>query len=431
MKTSRPSPIPFLAGLPLLLSLLGGCQLVGATTWNLDQLHEPDGRHRRKAELESHLGFLLRHSFGKLGGQFGGREPGDAEGEGGSRDDPGAAQRPLDASGGDDGGGERGRGMGGAKPLAAAERACFVALVDLAAYDSAEPRTAATQVSWFARLAVEDPWTLCRERSVLELGAHGQRLGLTMLELDGLPEGVAASAAPDVANALAEVLEAARGARARGENGDLERGELEGACARLVALPLDLAGARRLLRGVSFLIGSEALHGESHGLLVDVSRHLQRICVARALVLAFLDPAGRVRAAALDASAVAVGPAILGNLMRQVRFFPEEVERTRLYGLVAEHGLDAALALATEERGVDRAELLREQLLFLAREASNPRNSSRTRNAALVALGRLAPEGPGGLRYEEWVDWLSGGDRGQAAAGAGAGGGAGVAAPEG
>jgi hypothetical protein len=117
--------------------------------------------------------------------------------------------------------------------------------------------------------------------------------------------------------------------------------------------------------------------------------------------------------------------------MRQVRFFPEEVERTRLYGLVAEHGLDAALALAAEERGVDRAELLREQLLFLAREASNPRNSSRTRNAALVALGRLAPEGPGGLRYEEWVDWLSGGDRGQAAAGAGAGGGAGVAAPEG
>jgi hypothetical protein len=290
----------------------------------------------------------------------------------------------------------------------APEAHCLAELRDLAQYNTSTPRVAALQVSWFARLAVEDPWTLCRERAVLELGAHGKRLGLQRLDLAGLGDGETAAGAPWVARVLARLVKWTRADLAIGRTADAEggfgeqRGELELACAEVKALPLDLAGARRLLRGTAHLVGSASAHGAARAPLEDVTRHLERTCVARALAQALADRAPQVRAAAIAASVEAVGPLILADFVAQLGGFPEEVERVRLFSLIEQHGLPLSQDVSSARREARREGLL----VLLVRRAHDPLDSGRTRAAAMGALGRLAPDGPRSLREEEWGHWL-------------------------
>ncbi|MDP6519409.1 MAG: hypothetical protein QF411_05880, partial [Planctomycetota bacterium] len=355
--------------------VLGGCKLVEATNWNLEQLHGEGGRHRRAVELESHLGYFVGHTLGQVGGQLSrlGGEEVDGSGEGEARQvtsaDALAASEEARAAVRHAGGGVS------LKHLVSPERTCLGQLRDLAAYDAGEPLVAALQVGWFARLAVDDPWTLCRERAVLELGRHGRRLELRPGDLEGLPAGVAVAQPSQVAASLATLMEALRGGSA---------GEIEGACRELLTLPLDLFGARRLLRGLTLLLGSEARHGAARPLLLETTLRLESICVGRSLTLAFQDPQPRVRAAAMEAGVRAVGPQLLDDFLLQLKYFPEEEERVRLFALIAEH----APAILDADRAANRAlEVAAADLAEAGQEAAAPADRG---GARLMLLYREA-----------------------------------------
>jgi hypothetical protein len=118
----------------IVCSLLAACQVSEAKIHNLDELHDAESRHRYNAALEGDFEFVMRHKvLGAL--NFSGTRL--------TAKNKAEVEAPADA--------------------------CLENLIELAEIETTDPGVFGRQIEWFARLAVEDPWSLSRERAITAL----------------------------------------------------------------------------------------------------------------------------------------------------------------------------------------------------------------------------------------------------------------------
>lgn len=345
-------------GRSLVLAMsLAACHVVEAKVHNLDQLHDGDSNHRYVAAIEGDFEFVLRH---KILGVF-----------------QGAGAHFADAS---------------AEKVEAPADLCLENLIGLEDGDPRDPVVAGRQVEWFARLAVEDPWQLSRERCVLALAAAGRRLSA------GMPAGLGADQTPADAQALGDkltpIVQAARELLERKRT----RADLETACDGVRALELDLAGARRALRVVTELVDVVGGRDPDMEPLFALDLDLQRLCVRRALALAIDDRIPSVRAAALASTAEIGGRLSIDTvLFDRLRKDPEPEVAIAIVDALARAG-DLPVESAVAGRGRD---VWLETLYGML----DRRPESDVRMHAMMALGRLSGSGITSLREEDWQAW--------------------------
>lgn len=341
----------------LALVLAGSCTLAPAKVWNLEQLHEPDGTPRRRGQLMGELEFVLQNISRDT--NFGGAEFQAERAEGQRIDDPFGE--------------------------------CFANVLALARSQRDE-RVAALQVSAFAWLAVDCTYVLSRERCALELGDLARDLGVA--EAGAPPAGEPASPT-SVREGFEALLAAVRGVEAApGLAGD----SLAEACARIRALPLERAGALRLLRASNRLLEpneSDPAYAPLRGLRLELAQR----CTVMALRAALEDAHGLVRAAALEA-ALRAFPAERAELLRRAIVEPMEgVEARdevslRALQLLARHGLPSAAGADAEAELEHEFQGVLVQVLRLS--LSGPHDA-----AACQALAKITRQAPT-LRPERW-----------------------------
>ena len=165
----------------------------------------------------------------------------------------------------------------------------------------------AVEVRHFARYAAECPAALGRERALLELAVHGERLGLA----GPYVAPARAANAEELRVRIASLVDAAAGLRARGAAATA-LADFSAACDVLAAAEVDLAGGRRALAALApFLRGGALPSSEARARLVQVSESLQRRVVGEALARALQDPTPFVRAAAYRACLATYGEPFL------------------------------------------------------------------------------------------------------------------------
>lgn len=337
-------------------ALLPGCRVAEARAWNLDQIHESESRHRYVAALEYEFEWVLRH---RVAGLFQGTGARFAQ------KDPSVVEAPSDE--------------------------CFQNLAALAEIETNDPDVVALQVEWCARLSVEDPAALSRECAVRGLAKLGRRMNA------GLPARLGsdqvAATPEELAPKLAEVVAAARRVL---EGESAEQAKLAAACDALRVSPLDLAGARRVLKvtaGLLRQLGRDADRTAPLHALVD---DLQRVCIRRALAQGLEDRAAIVRAAAVE-SVVAVGGRTALDALALERMQREDDAR------VVVAVLRAVTAAGLPEDGGRHAS--RAQWLDAIYTLVAQRPEGELRVAAMLALESLTNAGVNSLREEDWQAW--------------------------
>lgn len=337
--------------------VVAGCQLAPVKVWNLEQVHAPDGSPSRRGDLKGDMEFMLDELF--TFANFGGT----------NKQDPVAQEKSID------------------DPFAT----CLENVVELGNCRRDE-KTAGLQAATFAWLAVECTYVLSRERCVLELGELAQAIELA--DVPAPPAGEPAS--PEVVKTSFEELVAT--VKDVLEAPALAGDSLERVVERVRALPLDRAGAVRLLRGTNTLLAK----GEKGAVLAPLRAlrlDLARRCTALAVRAALEDQHGRVRAAALEASMRAFPDERAAHLRWALVEPMEGIEdRTevslRALQLVARYGLPPGgdLPQAEHERG------WRELLLQVLRmQVDGPHTT-----AACTALAKVTGQ-PATLRPEIWL----------------------------
>jgi hypothetical protein len=337
---------------------LAGCQVAPAKAWNLQQLHQPDGRPQHEGRIVGDVEFVLERALGALratGGKFESVEPG--------------AERIEDPLG-----------------------ACFENVLALAGAEPDE-KVVALQVASFAWLGVDCTYVLSRERCFLALGELAGTLHLGPEP----PPVPAEPATPEEVQAAFEALVATTRevVGAPGLAGDA----LEQAAGDVLALSLDRAGAVRLLRGVNALLADD-----ERGAVLAPLRELRLVLARRAAELALraglADPDGRVRAAAFEGNVRAFA-AERGARLRWALLEPmEELEnrailRLRALDFLARYGVPPA------PPGEDPETFAREvqaALVEVLREGLGGPEAV----AACRALARIRGE-PTSLRPEDWL----------------------------
>lgn len=348
-RVSVPAGLSFLAA---------ACTLAPAKIWNLEQLHESDGTPRRRGNLHGDFEYLLTQAFRKT--NFGGPEF-----QARQRDEK-RIKDPL------------GKCFDNVLALSEARR---------------DERVAGLQAWAFAWLAVDCTYVLSRERCALELGSLARDLSVPAAAPP--PEGE-----PSTPEALKphfdRLLEVVRGVQAAP---GLAGSSLSEVCAGIRALPLDRAGALRLLRVANHLL--ENGEGQPHlQALRELRNVLAQRCVILALRAALTDPQGRVRAAALE-SAVRAFPSERAALLRWG--VTDEMQGVEERGLVALRALQlvARSGLPTPPEGVSAADFARtwEELLVqvLRLSLEGPHSA-----AACQALAKITGA-PLTLRPEVWI----------------------------
>jgi hypothetical protein len=252
--------------------------------------------------------------------------------------------------------------------------------------------TAGKQVEWFARLAVEDPWHLSRERAVLALTKAGIRLGA------GLPSALGSdqkAADPDtVVNAVTPLVRAVRGVLEKTGT----RAELEAACSAVRSLDYDMAGGRRALALVVALQRSAGTRSPDIAPLAELSLDLQRICVRRALAMAIDDKSPIVRAAALRSAARIGGRRAIDEILfDRLKREPEPEVVVVILDTLAELGPLPETAGPGEQP--------RDKWLAAFYELLVRRKEEVVRVHAMIALSKLSGAGFTSLREEDWQAW--------------------------
>jgi hypothetical protein len=331
--------------------------VAGAKIHNLDQLHDADSRHRYNAALEGDVEYVIRH---EIFGLF--RSTGATL----ASKDPERVDAPADE--------------------------CLENLIELEAIDSKDPVTAGRQVEWFARLAVEDPWQLSRERAVLALTNAGLRLQA------GLPSALGSdqkAADPEtVVNAVTPLVRVVRGVLEK----TATRAELEAACDAVRALDYDMAGGRRALALVVALQRTAGTRNADVAPLAELALDLQRICVRRALAMAIDDASPPVRAAALRSTARIGGRrAIDGVLFDRLK---RETEPEVVVVI-----LDTLAELGPLPESAGPGEVTRDKWLELFYKLLVSRPESEVHVHAMMALSKLSGAGFSSLREEDWQTW--------------------------
>jgi len=272
----------------------------------------------------------------------------------------------------------------------------------------------AEQVRQYARYGVHCPSVLARERSLLELGRHAQRLGLSAPEVE--PEVAANAAEIRLAlEGLVEVLE-----RAVRENGRVDatwKEDLESSCAVLSGLELDVEGGWRLLKVVARFGLVTRLPAAELEPILRLSRDVQERLVGQALAAGRKDPHPLARAAAVRASAQAYGEPFLREallvLSRPGQISPlfglrapepeEEEVLVALFDAVRERGLPLPSGVGEAERRTTRLAMLH-GLVQAAHDYTA--FGDRARTAAMLALGKVAGARIDSLREEDWASWF-------------------------
>ncbi len=257
-RIARPRPLSSLCylGLVGVLVLGSGCKVAEARMWNLREVHEPNGRPRRKAKTQSDAAYLMERTLRTL--ELGANESAKAE------------EKPL------------------ADPLGT----CFSNLVALSECDATKDMSAALMAEGFAWLAIDCTYALSRDRAARAMGPLAARLKVDK----ALPPPAEPAATDDITTAY-QTLVVAAGPIVRGERGSSL--DVRDAALAIGALQPDRAGTLRLLKATNVLLEEG---GKKSAL--DPLRGLQRSLAKRALALALHegmdDEDGRVVAAILN-----------------------------------------------------------------------------------------------------------------------------------
>ena len=275
------------------------------------------------------------------------------------------------------------------------------------------------QVRGLARYARFAPSQLLRERALLELGVHGQRLQV--------PSRFVASKSPataaDLAGALNVLVDATRGLledRASAE----ARGAFDEAIALLAGVEHDVQGGTRILRAIGPFLRASGFPAAQRERLEELSLDVQRRCVREAIQAGLFDPSSVARAAAVRAGIEALGepflvecalalvPAAFSSDEVRARFSTFEVPNVppdfvEVYLAVGDALVAGGMPAAAEGPSVEGVQLrlvLLSALHFVA--VNDLLYPARSRNAAMRALGTLSDGELMTYREEEWDTWF-------------------------
>lgn len=275
------------------------------------------------------------------------------------------------------------------------------------------------QVRVLTRYARYAPSQLLRERALLELGVHGQRLEL--------PPGFVASESPATAADLAGVLNVlvdATRVLLEDRSSSAAREGFDEAIARIAELEYDVQAGARILRAVGPFLRGTGLPGDQQVRLAELSIYVQRHCVREAIQAGLFDPSPVTRAAAVRAgiealgepflieSALALVPAAFTSKVVRERFDvfgvptvpPDFVEVHLAVGeALMSNGLPAAAVSPTAD-GLELRAVLFSALHFVA--VNDRLYPDRSRHAAMRALGALSGGELATFREEEWDAWF-------------------------
>lgn len=378
-----------LTPLVLLLPAAFGCRHGEVATHNLDVVMSSEDRLRYVGDLQGPIEYFLRGFV-----------------------DPSALEEGSWLAGDDD------------EPIKDPTDVAVENLLDLAdTTDGPRRWREAEEVRHFARYAAECPAGLGRERALLELGAHGRRLGLS--EPHRAPASPANAA--ELRVRLEGLVDGARSLLAQGRKAPQTAvADFVAACEVLGAAEVDLAGGRRVLRAVSPFFRQASLSGEAEAALVSLSERVQRQVVGEALARGLRDELPYVRAAALRANTAVFGDSFLveaalvlavrptqpllphghGAAFTRFGLVPEPADvaeaRVAVCQMLAERGLPAPVA------GTDAAALTVRYGLFATLVQLASRYElfpSRARVHAMLALEEVTGARVASLREEDWDRW--------------------------
>ncbi len=341
-------------------ALAAACQVPAARVWNLEQLHDGATRHRYLASVQGETGFFWRHRvLAALG-------------------NTGATLSSLDPS-----------------PIENPAELCLENLIALEEHVRRLDAVAPDHVEWFARVAVEDPARLSRERATLVLGELAARTGA------GLPARLGSDQSPagpgEVGAAIEELVGAVR-ARIEGRASAAER--LAAACTAFGRLDLDLAAGRRALRAAHELTRVVKGRAEAQAPLDALVLELQSLCLRRALAAVLVDDDALVRAAAIRAVARGGGVrAVDVVLFERLRKETEPEPLRAILAELAEQGLPA-------DGGTEfKPQHAPAEWIASVCSIALQHPSSELRVAAMRTLGAVSDAGFTSLREEDWQAW--------------------------
>jgi hypothetical protein len=338
---------------------------------NLEALHTPGGGHRYSAKMVGDFGFTVGHQDANVLGVRLGQPPSADRAARGEESFPNPSEK------------------------------CLELLTELLDFDSADrPRLAGLQVSWCARIGLDDPSQLCRERAARGLGPLGKDLGITSLLF--LPPEEPRADPDEAAGLIADLIGALRVER----EGLLTRSRddapnLEQAIEAVRETTFDIDGARRMLVAVGAMwasVGEDSPEGE---LLNELNRHLRSRTIRLVLGRAIADESPVVRAAANRASVEAGGMVMLARRMDVLLREHDPRALRPFFRLLLELGLPEQLE---EISAQDYAELRELWLQTLVEHAvENPDSTLRVK--AMQVLTKVTETGPDTLREEDWQAW--------------------------
>lgn len=275
------------------------------------------------------------------------------------------------------------------------------------------------QVRVMARYARFAPSQLLRERALIELGAHGKRLGVEAAF--ELPERSANAA--DLMVSLDGLVDATKALLANSSS-ETAKADFDAAVALLERADYDVQGGTRLLRAIGPFLRGVGLPGAQREALEGLSLDVQRRCVREALQFGLIDRSPVARAAAFHGGIEAFGEPFLVEatlaLVPSAFSSPAIRERFNSFGIpstppnftevflsvaaaLQETGLPEAAQLETvESKELER--VLYSALHFVA--LNDLLFPERARNAAMRALGVMAGGELVTYREEEWDDWF-------------------------
>ncbi len=340
---------------------LAGCSTPDVKVWNLEQLHDDTSHHRYKAALQGDTGWFFRRT---LLGVFQGT----------------GAQYVTETD---------------LEPIEDPSAECLENLIDLQVRGNQTGPPDPRHVEWFARLAVEDPARLSRERAVLALAALGQRLPI------GLPSRLGTDQVPAGPAELAPVLEAlVRAVRRAAESKGATADEIAPACAAVRALDLDLAAGRRALRASTELERIAESGKVEVPALHDLVVHLESLLVRRALASAIEDKDDVVRAAAVHGVAATGGSLALDVVLyERLRKELAPGPMRAVLEVIVQHGLP------TSPPGGRALMHSREDWLESVYTIAAHHPDSEMRVCAMRTLTAVSDAGIKSLREEDWYAW--------------------------
>lgn len=342
----------------LVLLFAPACMTPDSKTYNLRELHEEDGHHKRSAALMNDVTFSLHQIQAALfkGGKFQLAAP-----------KPKKIEDPIEE--------------------------CVDNLVALAKLGSRDEGVAALQVETFARYLTIDPWQVSRQICADGLRDAGKRLDLARHPAQTYPGPVATPEA--LRDALSPLIRAVTGAASTHAES-----ELTGACRAMAELNYDFDGLLRALSASAALLRREGRDLTRRAPLLELVVGLERRTIDVALERATTDPNPRVRAVALEAWVVAHGPAGLALAMTRLDTESDPVVLLALLDLIRTLGLPPAAGgtLTASEREQDLARVYR---------VATVHRIERVRVNAMQTLGAVAGAGFTSLREEDWQSWWS------------------------